>query len=280
MTAPTAAQAMAAAAARLRAAGVPDPARDARILLAHAAQVDAARVTLIAPEEIAPDIAERFEHLISLRAVRVPVSHLIGKRAFYGRDFGVSRDVLDPRPETETLIDLALGVPFQRVLDLGTGSGCILVTLLAERAEATGLGIDLSEPACLQASSNAVRHDVAARAQILQSDWFGNVDGRFDLIVSNPPYLAVDEMRDVAPELSRHEPEMALTDGHDGLSVYRTIAAQAQGYLTADGCVMVEIGWQQGEAVSDIFTQAGWGQVTLAHDLGGRARVVRAAKPA
>ena len=99
---------MAAAAARLRAAGVPDPARDARVLLAHAASVDASRVTLIAPEEIAPEIAERFENLIALRAVRVPVSHLVGQRAFYGRDFRISRDVLDPRPETETLIELAL----------------------------------------------------------------------------------------------------------------------------------------------------------------------------
>ena len=133
MSAPTAAQAMVAATARLRAAGVPDPARDARILLAHAASVDAARVTLIAPEEIAPDIAERYEKLIALRAVRVPVSHLVGQRAFYGRDFKVSRDVLDPRPETESLIELALSEPFERVLDLGTGSGCILVTLLAEQ---------------------------------------------------------------------------------------------------------------------------------------------------
>ena len=120
MSAPTAAQAMVAATARLRAAGVPDPARDARILLAHAASVDAARVTLITPEEIAPDIAERYEKLIALRAVRVPVSHLVGQRAFYGRDFKVSRDVLDPRPETESLIELALSEPFERVLDLGT----------------------------------------------------------------------------------------------------------------------------------------------------------------
>ncbi len=276
----TAGALMAAAAARLRAAGVPDPARDARLLLAHAASVDAGRVTLIAPEEVAPEIAERFERLVSLRAVRVPVSQLVGARAFYGRDFKVSRDVLDPRPETETLIELALGAPFARVLDLGIGSGCILVTLLAERKEATGLGIDLSEGACLQASANAVVHGVAARADIRQSDWFDAVEGRFDLIVSNPPYLAADEMADVAPELRDHEPRIALTDGADGLSAYRTIAAEAQGYLTATGRVLVEIGWQQGDAVQEIFRRAGWGDVHLAHDLGGRARVVRAANPA
>ncbi len=276
----TAAQAMAAAASRLRAAGVPDPARDARLLLAHAASVDAARVTLIAPEEIAPEIAERFEHLIALRAVRVPVSQLVGKRAFYGRDFRISREVLDPRPETETLIDLALSIPFETVLDLGTGSGAILVTLLAERDDLRGVGVDLSETACLQASANAVLHGVAARAEIYQSDWFEKVEGRFDLIVANPPYLAKSEMADVAPEVRDHEPEIALTDGADGLSVYRIIASQAQGYLTPEGTVLVEIGSQQGQAVADIFTRAGWAGVDLAHDLDGRPRVISAGQPA
>jgi release factor glutamine methyltransferase len=280
MSAPTAAQAMAAAAARLRAAGVPDPARDARILLAHAASVDAARVTLIAPEEIAPDIAERYEQLIALRAVRVPVSQLIGSRGFYGRDFKISRAVLDPRPETETVIEVALAQSFERLLDLGTGSGCILVTLLAERPLACGVGVDLSEAACLQASANAVLHGVAERAEVLQSDWFERVEGRFDLIVSNPPYLAASEMAGVAPELRDHEPEMALTDGLDGLSAYRIIARDAQGFLTAQGRVLVEIGWQQGDDVCAIFRDAGWARVTLATDLDGRARVVCADRPA
>ncbi|MFT6677243.1 MAG: release factor glutamine methyltransferase [Sulfitobacter sp.] len=280
MSAPTAAQAMAAAAARLRAAGVPDPARDARILLAHAASVDAARVTLIAPEEIAPDIAERYEQLIALRAVRVPVSQLIGSRGFYGRDFKISRAVLDPRPETETVIEVALAQSFERLLDLGTGSGCILVTLLAERPLACGVGVDLSEAACLQASANAVLHGVAERAEVLQSDWFERVEGRFDLIVSNPPYLAASEMAGVAPELRDHEPEMALTDGLDGLSAYRIIAEEAQGFLTAQGRVLVEIGWQQGDDVCAIFRDAGWARVTLATDLDGRARVVCADRPA
>jgi len=280
MTAPTAAQAMAAATARLRAAGVPDPARDARVLLAHAASVDAARITLIAPEGIAPDIAERFENLVALRAVRVPVSHLVGQRAFYGRDFKVSRDVLDPRPETESLIELSLSEPFNRVLDLGTGSGCILVTLLAEQTNAQGMGLDLSEAACLQASANAVLHGVAGRADIRQSDWFGAAEGRFDLIVANPPYLAKSEMLSVAPELRLHEPEMALTDGHDGLSAYRIIASQAQGYLTATGRVLAEIGWQQGPEVAAIFRDGGWGRVRILPDLDGRDRVLWADTPA
>ena len=280
LPATTAASAMAAATARLRAAGVPDPARDARVLLAHAASVDAARITLIAPEEIAPEISERYEHLIALRAVRVPVSHLVGERAFYGRAFKISRDVLDPRPETETLIEAALAEPFARVLDLGVGSGCILVTLLAEMQDAQGVGVDLSEAACLQASANAVLHDVAARTEIVQSDWFDAVVGRFDLIVANPPYLAQSEMADVAPELSLHEPAIALTDGADGLSAYRVIARRAQEYLTSNGRVMVEIGWQQGADVKAIFQQAGWARTVILADMDGRDRVFCAQNPA
>lgn len=276
----TASEAMVAATARLRAAGVPDPARDARLLLAHAARVDAARVTLIAPDDIAPEIEERYDQLISLRAVRVPVSQLIGEREFYGRAFKITSDVLDPRPETETLIEGALAEPFSSVLDLGVGSGAIIVSLLAERTEASGVGVDLSEAACLQTAANAVLHDVQGRLQILRSDWFETVEGRFDLIVSNPPYLAEDEMRHVAPELSDHEPRLALTDEGDGLSAYRVIARDAAGYLAEEGRVLVEIGWQQGTAVQEIFHEAGWADVALLHDLGGRPRVIVARSPA
>ncbi|MEL6464536.1 MAG: peptide chain release factor N(5)-glutamine methyltransferase [Pseudomonadota bacterium] len=276
----TAAEAMVAATARLRAAGVPDPARDARVLLAHAAQVDAARVTLIAPEDIAPDIADRYDHLIALRAVRVPVSHLIGEREFYGRAFKVSSDVLDPRPETETLIEAALSTEFSRVLDLGTGSGCLLVTLLAERLDATGVGVDLSDTACLQASANAIQHDVAGRVHIVQGDWFDPVEGRFDLIVANPPYLSSFEMEEVSPELRDHEPRIALTDEGDGLSAYREIAHQAGSYLTATGRVLCEIGWHQGNDVLAIFESGGWGTLEILPDLDGRDRVILARNPA
>ncbi|MGD9865362.1 MAG: peptide chain release factor N(5)-glutamine methyltransferase [Pseudodonghicola sp.] len=272
----TAAQAMAAAAARLRAAGVDNPARDARVLLAHAARIEAARVTLIAPEELEHDIAERYEQLIALRAIRVPVSHLLGEREFYGRRFKVSSDVLDPRPETETLIEAALAEPFDRVLDLGVGSGCILVTLLAERPEATGVGVDLSEAACLQASANAVLHRVQARAEILQSDWFSNVAGQFDLIVSNPPYIAADEMAGLADEVRRHEPHLALTDFGDGLGAYRRIAADVGAHLVPGGRLLVEIGPTQATAVCALFERAGLADLAVIPDLDGRDRVIRA----
>lgn len=272
----TAAEAMATATARLRAAGVADPARDARVLLAHAARIEAARVTLIAPEDLEPEIADRYDRLIALRSVRVPVSHLVGERAFYGRQYKVSRDVLDPRPETEALIEAALAEPYDRVLDLGTGSGCILVTLLAENPHAVGTGVDLSEAACLQASANAVLHRVQERARIIVSDWFSQVDERFDLIVSNPPYIAKSEMPGLAPEVREHEPDMALTDGGDGLGAYRAICAAAPRFLSRDGRLILEIGPTQGAAVTRICEDAGLQQVEVLPDLDGRDRVVRA----
>jgi release factor glutamine methyltransferase len=280
MSGRTAAQAMAAAAARLRAAGVSDPARDARVLLAHAARIEASRVTLIAPEELSEEVADRFEQLIALRAIRVPVSHLIGEREFYGRRFKVSGDVLDPRPETECLIEAALSAPYARVLDLGLGSGCILVTLLAEREEATGLGVDLSEAACLQASANAVLHRVQERAEIVQSDWFAGVQGEFDLIVSNPPYIAADEMLGLSEEVRRHEPEMALTDGGDGLAAYRAIAAGVMAHLKPGGRIMVEIGPTQADEVSSLFAAAGLSGISVVRDLDRRDRVVCAFRAA
>ncbi|MCJ8334778.1 MAG: peptide chain release factor N(5)-glutamine methyltransferase [Epibacterium sp.] len=276
----TAAQAMASAAARLRAAGVADPARDARVLLAHAAKIEASRVTLIAPEELAEDVAARYEQLISLRVIRVPVSHLIGEREFFGRRFKVSGDVLDPRPETESLIEVALSQPFTRVLDLGTGSGCILVTLLAEREGALGLGVDLSEAACLQASANAVLHRVEARCDIRQSNWFSAVEGQFDLIVSNPPYIALVEMEDLSDEVLNHEPHLALTDGGDGLSCYRAIASGVIDFLAPGGRVLAEIGPTQAKVVAGFFQEAGLEHVCVVPDLDGRDRVVLGAKPA
>ena len=272
----TAALAMASAAARLRAAGVADPARDARVLLAHAARIEASRVTLIAPEDLEPEVADRYEQLISLRSVRVPVSHLIGEREFYGRRFKVSKDVLDPRPETETLIEVALAQPFDRVLDLGLGSGCILVTLLAEAPKASGLGVDLSEAACLQASANAVLHRVEARIDIQQSDWFSNVTGQFDLITANPPYIALAEMEGLAPEVRRHEPNMALTDGGDGLNAYRAIAAGVSAHLLPQGRLCLEIGPTQGQAVRALLLEAGLMDIRVLQDLDGRDRVVLA----
>jgi release factor glutamine methyltransferase len=188
------AEALRDATARLQAAGVEGAARDARRLLAHALGVApdvlAGRMTDPVPEAA----GATFAALVARRAAREPVSHLTGVRAFWGREFRVTRDVLDPRPETETLVALALEAPFRRVLDLGTGSGCILVTLLAERPGAQGVGTDVSAQALVIAGENAARHGVAQRLVLTPSDWFGDIGGRYDLIVSNPPYIAAEEM--------------------------------------------------------------------------------------
>jgi release factor glutamine methyltransferase len=275
----TGAEALRAAKARLEAAGVEGAARDARRLLAHALGVApdvlAGRMTDPVPEAA----VAAFDALVGRRAAREPVSHLTGQRAFWGRDFRVTRDVLDPRPETETLVARALAEPFARVLDLGTGSGCILVTLLAERPGAQGVGTDISPDALLIAGENAARHGVADRLVLTPSDWFGDIGGRYDLIVSNPPYIAADEMAGLAPEVRDHEPRGALTDEADGLTAYRAIAEGAGRFLVPGGRLLVEIGPAQGMAVSSLFAQAGLERVVVHPDLDRRDRVVAARRP-
>lgn len=263
---------------RLRAAGIPDAPRDARRLLAHALGIGPERLTLQLSEELPAEAEASFEALLARRERREPVSHITGRRAFYGRDFLVTRDVLDPRPETETLVELALSQPFARVLDLGTGSGCILLTLLAERPAATGLGLDLSEAALAVARRNAGALGIG-RAEFIRSDWCERVTGQFDLIVSNPPYVAVDEMAGLAPEVRDWEPEMALSPGGDGLDAYRAIAACAPAHLAPGGRLMVEIGPTQGNAVSELFRATGLENIAVHRDIDGRDRVVCAEKP-
>ncbi|KQI72630.1 SAM-dependent methyltransferase [Loktanella sp. 5RATIMAR09] len=270
----TGSQALAAAVQHLTKAGVPDAARDARKLLAYAAGVDAGRLTLILPEPVSDEVTTRFDHLIARRSRFEPVSHLIGSRAFYGRDFEVTKDVLDPRPETETLIDVALRDPFARVLDLGTGSGCILVTLLAENPGAVGVGADVSPKALAVALRNAQRHHVDDRATFVQSDWTAGIRRRFDLIVANPPYIAADEMAGLSRDVREWEPRLALTDEADGFSAYRTIIAQAQNVLEPDGRLIFEIGSTQGAAVAELMRQGGLAHVFVIPDLDGRDRVV------
>ncbi|MFT4743704.1 MAG: release factor glutamine methyltransferase [Yoonia sp.] len=260
----------------LKSAGVPDAARDARRLFSHAMGVDASRLTLTLPEPVATEDAAVFAALISRRQNREPVSHLTGKRAFYGRDFAVTPDVLDPRPETEMLIEVALQSHFTKMVDLGTGSGCILVTLLAEVPCGQGIGVDLSLPALAVAARNARTHGVADRASFHCADWLDGINGPFDLIVANPPYIAVAEMADLSPEVVQFEPQMALTDFADGLTHYRRIVTQAVPLLLPDGRLIVEIGPTQGDAVSQMMTQAGLCHVTVTTDLDGRDRVVSA----
>ena len=270
------AEALKSAVHRLRDAGIDGPERDARRLLAWALGETTDRLALALPDRLTPEAAALFEGAVGARVARRPVSQITGRRLFWGREFAVDHTVLDPRPETETLIDLALRAPFSRVLDLGTGTGCILLTLLAERPAATGLGTDLSAAARAHAEANAMALRVSDRAEFREADWFDGIEGAFDLIVSNPPYIAADEMPALAPEVRDWEPRMALTDEGDGLSAYRAIAAGAGAHLTPGGRVLVEIGIGQGRAVAEIFDAAGLDSVAVHPDLTGRDRVVAA----
>ncbi|WP_147124641.1 peptide chain release factor N(5)-glutamine methyltransferase [Shimia ponticola] len=253
--------------------------REARLLMAGAIGCDVGRLTLMAHDALPDDIHARFRDHVARRINGEPVSHILGQRAFWGRMFRVTPDVLDPRPETETLIAAALEVPFNSVLDLGTGSGCIAITLLAERPQVTGMAVDLSAAALAIASTNAERHDVTDRLCLETSDWFSAVTGTHDLIVSNPPYIPADDLPDLMPEVRDHEPTMALTDGADGLTPYRVILSQASDYLSDGGVVMAEFGAGQWPDIQEIAMAAGWGDVTCKTDLDGRPRVLVAQNP-
>ena len=267
-------EALAAAIQALRAAEVPDAANDARILMAHAMGIERGRLTLVLPDDVSNDVMIRFSMAIDDRCARKPVSHIIGTREFYGRGFIVTPDVLDPRPETELLVKTALATPFETVLDLGTGSGCILLTLLAENKSATGQGSDASPAALSVAKQNAARFGLENRSGFLVSDWFEKIEGRFDLIISNPPYIAADEMPDLSPEVRNWEPLIALTPGGDGLDAYRAITAAAASYLSPGGRLMLEIGPTQAAAVTDMYRDAGFDGITTRRDMDGRDRVI------
>ncbi len=271
----TIAQALARAVQTLKAANLPDAAIDARVLLAYALGIDRGRLTLGLPDLMPEKAKEKFDLAISQRLKRKPVSKIIGKRAFYGREFTVSPDVLDPRPDTELLVDIALGQAFATVLDLGTGSGCILLTLLAERPSAQGLGSDVSAKALCVAQTNARTLCCDNRATFMQSDWFANIaQQKFDLIVSNPPYISQSEMFELEKDVRVWEPEIALTPGGDGLEAYRILTRHAPKFLTGNGRLIVEIGHMQGQAVAGLFESAGFGAVQIAKDLNAKDRVV------
>ncbi len=267
-------EALTAAIQALRAADVPDAANDARILMAHALDIDRGRLTLVLPDEVGNDVMIRFSMAIDERCARKPVSHIIGTREFFGRDFIVTADVLDPRPDTELLVETALAAPFETVLDLGTGSGCILLSLLAENKSAKGQGSDTSPAALNIAEQNATGLGLEKRTSFIRSDWFDNIDGRFDLIVSNPPYIAAEEMPALSPEVRNWEPLIALTPGGDGLDAYRVITANAAQHLNPQGRLLVEIGPTQAGAVCSLFEDAGFDGITTLQDIDGRDRVV------
>jgi release factor glutamine methyltransferase len=278
-------EAATAAAKALRQERMETPELDARVLLCHAAGVTHEDYVANPNLPLSPEAAARFAADIERRLRGEPVSRMIGYREFYGRAFRIDQDTLDPRPDTETLIEAALDLTDQRgwrhrpidILDLGTGSGAILLTLLAELPHARGVGADLSLGALDVARANAEALGVAARASFVAANWLDGIAGSFDLVVSNPPYIASGAIAELAPEVRLHDPALALDGGADGLSAYRAIAASALLVLRPGGSLLAEIGPDQADAVSALFKQVGLSVDAsdgVWRDLAGRPRVV------
>ncbi len=265
----TLAEWLAGAEVQLGAAGLDEPKAEARAI----ARVALPRSQMFLNAAVDPASLPALDRILKARVARQPLSQIIGKRDFWKHEFRVTQDTLDPRPDTETLVEAALALPWSSVLDLGTGTGAILISLLADRPGASGTGTDISEAALDVARHNAA--SIGVKADFVRADWFDGVKGCFDLIVSNPPYIALSEMADLQPEVRDWEPHLALTDGADGLSVYRALAAGVRDHLNPGGHLLVEIGWEQGADVSAIFAAIG-ARTAILRDLGGRDRVVHA----
>lgn len=276
----TIAAALRAARARLASAGVENSMLDARLLLAHALGAPTSHLTAAPDQELRVEDHGAYERLLQRRAAREPIAYILGRREFWSLDLVVTPATLVPRPETETLVEAALARHRDlgskpRILDLGTGSGCVLLALLHERAQASGLGVDISAAAISVARMNADRLGLVARAEWLVRDWRAGVEGRFDLVVGNPPYIARAELEALAPEVREHEPRAALDGGTDGLDAYRDLLERIPGWLASGGLAMLEIGAGQASRLSDLVMRGtGVEIVEFKRDLAGIERVV------
>ena len=269
---------------RLDAAGIEGPVIDARLLVEAAAE--ASRTDIIAdPQRLLTDAqAATLDDYVARRERREPVSHILGRKGFWKIMLAVNSHVLTPRPDTETVVERALRhLPEDRavsVLDLGVGSGAILLSILAERPAAKGLGVDVSEEALAVARENAANLGLAGRTVLLRSDWTtGLGDDSFDLVVSNPPYIPSDDIEGLEPEVRDHEPRLALDGGSDGLDAYRLLAPEILRVLKPGGRFAVEIGHDQARAVEALFQAAGADHIETAKDLSNRDRVVLGTRP-
>jgi release factor glutamine methyltransferase len=263
----------------LAAAGVADAGREARLLLRAAANVSASDL-IGAPEAPLGGAAGRVEAFARRRAGGEPLARIEGRRGFWGHEFTVTPDVLDPRGDTETLIEAALAAmrpragEALRVLDFGVGSGAILAALLGEWPRASGLGIDASAAAARVAEANLTALGLAGRAQVRVGEWGAGLAPAFDVIVSNPPYIRSGDIAGLAREVREHDPHLALDGGPDGLAAYRALAPEIARLLAADGRFFLEIGEGQGDEVAAILAAAGLRVDERRRDLGGVERVL------
>ena len=278
-------QAWAKAKAQLEATGLSGPVIDARLLVEAAA--DATRLDIVTDpyRTLTPEQEATLEDYLARRARREPVSHILGRKGFWKIMLQVTPDVLTPRPDTECVVDAVLkaGTEDERVsiLDLGVGSGAILLAILAERPNARGLGVDVSEDALAVARDNAAHLGLAGRCALLRGDWAdGLSDASFDIVTANPPYIASEVIETLEPEVRVHEPRLALDGGPDGLNAYRRLAPEILRVLKPGGRFAVEIGYDQKTAVEALFREAGAQGVRTNQDLAGLDRVVLGEKRA
>lgn len=256
-------------------AGVPDAALDAWYLLQMVCKIERSYYYVHGEEDITQDAQKEYEIAVQKRAEHIPLQYIIGEQEFMGLRFKVNSNVLIPRQDTETLVEQVLKIvkPGMKVLDLCTGSGCVLISVLKNAPELTGMGSDISKTALLVAKENAKLHEVDA--EWVRSDLFDNITETFDVIMANPPYVPTGEILSLMPEVRDFEPENALDGGADGLDFYRKIAGQVKDYLNPGGYVYMEIGYDQGEAVSELMRNAGFTEVEVIKDLARNDRVVK-----
>lgn len=268
---------------QLEAAGVGGPVIDARLLVEAAAEATRVDIVTDPHRALTAEQQARLEDYLARRARREPVSHILGRKGFWKIMLQVTPDVLTPRPDTETVVEYVLRdfpehAPWH-VLDLGVGSGAILLSILAERPAARGLGVDVSEEALAVARENTANLGLAGRTALMRGDWtWGLHDDSFDLVVSNPPYIASHVIETLEPEVRDHEPRLALEGGVDGLDAYRTLAPEILRVLKPGGRFAVEIGYDQKAAVEALFRDAGATEVITLRDLADRDRVVAGLK--
>ncbi|MGH6892871.1 MAG: peptide chain release factor N(5)-glutamine methyltransferase [Dongiaceae bacterium] len=268
-----------AAAARLAEAGIDGAPREARLLLQAAADMPVATQVAFPEREIEPAALERFQELVERRCRREPMAHVLGRREFWSLTFKVTADTLDPRPDSETLVQAVLhhvgnrSAPL-RLVDFGTGTGCLLLALLYELPNATGLGIDASAAALAVAGENAMALGLADRASFRRGDWGDGIARSFDVVISNPPYIPAGDIATLQPEVALHEPRLALDGGPDGLAAYRRLAPAAVRLLAPDGIVAFEIGLGQSEPIIAIGRAAGLRHIATALDPGAVQRCV------
>ena len=267
----------------LERANIPNAALDARVLLQYATRRTWAELFEDEAEIAAPGEITAFNEMIARRIAHEPVALITGSKEFWSLEFKVTSATLIPRPESEHLIERALDVIPKnsngRVLDLGTGTGCLLISLLKERPNMNGVGVDISPEALEVAKSNAISHEVIQRCTFVQSDWIKKVVGEFELVLANPPYLTEEEFESAPSEVREHEPRIALTPGTDGLDGYRAISAALPKVLAPGGYAVLELGIGQAQSVRTFLESGGLDSVRTGLDLAGHERLILGRKP-